>query len=540
MNPALRVASWFLVAAAVSPAQAPAGYRTVRDEYSGLEYFAPADYLEIPLPPTEMVLRGQYRRKTVPDEIATGSRESMIKRNPAYAEGLLPRVVVFAFTKKTDAKRGYAGEATPEVPLGEVSNLRELQEQRSQVDNFDEFLEERLAQYVATPVNGKGGHYELSQQNAKKVAIGYLILNEEGNEVSGVYGVTVEEAFERIRRTVTVMAGSLKPLDAADAATLQRAIDQIYTTSKLRGIDARKRARATLARGWKAADTPNYIIVHRSPDEGLINKIARDIEAMREVYEKLFPPARPVEAVSVVRVCRNRGEFMAYGGPPTAGGYWSAGNEELVFYDYEQSKKDSASVKAQGARGSDKDSLLVLYHEALHQYLYYAVGEISPHDWFNEGHGDYFSGAFIPGQSTKVVEIRPSRWRVDIAKKQMSGPKPTIGLEQLLRAERNEYYNPAKIRDFYAAGWSLVYFLRTSPKVKAHPEWSKLIDRYFDTLKGTYAEGLKKEGDAPSLEAKMRLQQAARTAAIEALMNGLTIPPLEAEWQAFIRTVKSN
>ena len=60
-----------------------------------------------------------------------------------------------------------------------------------------------------------------------------------------------------------------------------------------------------------------------------------------------------------------------------------------------------------GRRTSNRDSLLVLYHEAFHQYIYYAVGEVAPHDWFNEGHGDYFSGAVIPTYGKKVTRLQP-------------------------------------------------------------------------------------------------------------------------------------
>ena len=55
------------------------------------------------------------------------------------------------------------------------------------------------------------------------------------------------------------------------------------------------------------------------------------------------------------------------------------------------------------------DTLAVLYHEAFHQFIFYSVGEVAPHSWFNEGHGDYFSGADVVGfgaDSTAAAERR--------------------------------------------------------------------------------------------------------------------------------------
>ena len=86
-----------------------------------------------------------------------------------------------------------------------------------------------------------------------------------------------------------------------------------------------------------------------------------------------------------MRVCGDRKEYHEYGGPGGSAGYWNSGSEELVFYDASRSKK------------IDDDTVSVLYHEAFHQYIYYSVGNVAPHSWFNEGHGDYYAGADLKG-----------------------------------------------------------------------------------------------------------------------------------------------
>lgn len=97
----------------------------------------------------------------------------------------------------------------------------------------------------------------------------------------------------------------------------------------------------------------------------------------------------------------------------------------------------------------------MLYHESLHQYIYYAAGQVSPHDWFNEGCGDYFSGAIIPQYGDRVKDIGPSRWRISRIKDLHEGKTPGfIGVERLVRAQRPEYYGP-EVSNFYASGWAL-------------------------------------------------------------------------------------
>jgi hypothetical protein len=324
---------------------------------------------------------------------------------------------------------------------------------------------------------------------------------------------------------------------ATDAASLA-ALERLYPPGKYRAAEHRKKVRRGLARGWKAIDTENYIIVHHSTDEKLINKIARDIEAMRALYAGLFPPVRQTESVSIVRVCRNRSEFLAYGGPPTAGGYWHPGNEELVFYDYDQTTLDNEKAGLDTRKTTDRDSLLVLYHEAFHQYIHYAVGEIAPHDWFNEGHGDYFSGAVIPQYGTKVDRVGPSWWRLHRAKDQCELGKGFVPLRDLLHAERKDYYNSQRISDFYAAGWSFVYFMRESEKVRKHPRWSLILDGYFEALKKSYLQEMEQKGENAALPEKLAAQAAARRSALKACLEDVDLSDLEAEWKAFVVKMK--
>ena len=116
-------------------------------------------------------------------------------------------------------------------------------------------------------------------------------------------------------------------LDRPVALKLLRRLQTASASEKRRLLEE---ARAALAKGWQAVDTENFLIVHHSKNEGLIRKIAREIEAMRTLYTQHFPAVATVDALSVVRVCRTKDEYHQYGGPPSSGGYWHPANEELV------------------------------------------------------------------------------------------------------------------------------------------------------------------------------------------------------------------
>jgi len=237
----------------------------------------------------------------------------------------------------------------------------------------------------------------------------------------------------------------------------------IFVDSESKPDIWREARRKKLIKGWGAIDTKNYLIVYnKEVKRPLLKKIAKHIEAIREqIYQNLFPPSREVKAVSVVRVCKDIAEYHRYGGPSGSAGYWSRGDEELVV------------------PAGMSDSIRVLYHEAFHQYIHYAVGDVSPHSWFNEGHGDYFAGFNYRGRKFKPA---PFRWRTGIIAGALSS-KSYVPLKKFLKYTQGEYYANAGL--CYAQGWSFVYFLRETErrKIKKYKQYWGLLDRYFDGIK---------------------------------------------------------
>ena len=251
---------------------------------------------------------------------------------------------------------------------------------------------------------------------------------------------------------------------------------------------------------WHVLASPKerYVIVHHIPRKktrqlAFVRNIQRYLEFMRERYEELFPPRKPITEISVVRVCASREEYHQYGGPGGSAGYWNPGDRELVIYDASKS-------------GGAKNTYSTLFHEAFHQYIYYAVGEISPHSWFNEGYGDYFAGA----NPKRRFKIGPFQWRTSTVRTAVATGK-AHHLKDLMTFTQMQYYtrNPGMC---YAQGWALVYFLN-SRKGLAHTEWKTILPNYFETLVKTKS----------------------KKKALEAAIGGLDIEALNTDYQAFIR-----
>lgn len=279
----------------------------------------------------------------------------------------------------------------------------------------------------------------------------------------GFFGSAGVDYYKRFEKEFPAMVRSFEELKSATDSRNEGASAELSDDPAVMREQIKK---TKLIKGWKAVDTAKYVIVHHEEvDQKLARAVGDHIEAIRaQVYEVMFPPDRPIRAVSVVRVCKDPQQYAQYGGPGGSAGYWYAPGKELVFYE------DS----------SEKDALSVLYHEAFHQYIYYSVGDVDPHSWFNEGHGDYFAGhKYQAGKFIRDV----FQWRVTLAKEQKRNPRRPR-LKEWLRWSQMQYYGNNKAGldagANYALGWSFVYFLRTTKK----PEYQGILERYFNALKG--------------------------------------------------------
>jgi len=326
---------------------------------------------------------------------------------------------------------------------------------------------------------------------------------EESDSSFGVLYLCYSRDLEKMLSGMKLSIKRFKILDLDDEEDDEEGASSdadIFVDSTKKPVAWRNARKKKLIPGWKAIDTENYLIVYNEDvKRPLIKQIAKHIEAIRkQIYMPMFPPTTELKAVSVVRVCKDRAEYHRYGGPGGSAGYWSPGDEELVFYQDKSNKKDS---------------LRVLYHEAFHQYIHYAVGKVAPHSWFNEGHGDYYAGHNYRGKKF-VADV--FRWRTGIISNAI-GQKTYVPLKEFLKYTQGQYYANAGL--CYAQGWSLVYFLREVErrKIKRYKQYWGLLDRYFAAIKRNVKsvkekglEGLNRPPVAPP-EEEPELEAAAPT-----------------------------
>jgi hypothetical protein len=272
---------------------------------------------------------------------------------------------------------------------------------------------------------------------------------------------------------------------------------------------------------WKLYETPRYFIISNNQDKAFLDELKSRLEAIRDVYEKDYPYAKmqeikaaaaqaktgegrekdpekeaekaaekafdnainggvdPREAstCSIVRVCKNREEYMSYGGPGGSAGYWSPMAKELVLYD----------DRADGGRG---DTWIVLNHEGFHQYIYYLYGKLSPHSWYNEGTGDFYSG--FQRERNGQFKLERNSWRKETIAEAIQQDH-FVPLKVFTKMTQGEYYSTNEKYQtdpgvHYAQGWSFIYFLRTGKEKHAkgwNPAWDNILEVYFRELGAT-------------------------------------------------------
>jgi len=226
--------------------------------------------------------------------------------------------------------------------------------------------------------------------------------------------------------------------------------------------------------GTKYVRESAHFVVECDADQAFTDWISKHLELVTAKYATIFPQQAKPKAKFRCIVYRDVKEYMASGAPANTGGYYQDLTKKLVFY----------------RQAKDSDTLLVLYHEAFHQFLaYYLYG--AP-QWFNEGHGDYF-GPSAYNEKTRQMEIRLNPWRLPLIKQAIAAGR-TQSLEKLMLMTQAELYDPSTIAINYAESWSVVYFLWHYDNGK----YARCLQYYFKALnrgaglREAYAEGFGK------------------------------------------------
>jgi hypothetical protein len=228
--------------------------------------------------------------------------------------------------------------------------------------------------------------------------------------------------------------------------------------------------------GWELIETPSkqYLIKTNETDKGDIKEVIQRLEASRKLYEKDFPPKRPITAISVVRICASRPEFNTYG--QTGGGvagYFNPASEELVLFFGDSGKSLTLAVMA---------------HEGFHQYCHFLFGRAEAHRWFDEGHGDYYGAWKMKGRKLiQEDDMKGGLARIPEMKEMFRNGtiKP---LSEHIRYNHTSWQNqgPTGV-SCYAQSFTLIYFLRegANGNIKRKywkKEYATIIPNYMETL----------------------------------------------------------
>ncbi|MBI3818990.1 MAG: hypothetical protein HY286_09900 [Planctomycetes bacterium] len=501
--------------ASVAAAQVPEGFKSISNPAKGYSLILPSTFDELPVPPDSEVLQMKFVDHTPAKKDAINAEIRILRLK------LIPSISVTTPDSRPESSPASAPASQPAPPPPDAFH------------DFQDFVKRAMPGWTANAdgiIDAAGTlkleRFPIAEKQDKAAGIAYAGIDDETLVVllcvcDKIHFADLQKKFERTAKSLSVK----DPSELANAD-----VELHYKEHPYRNIDYRKRVRATLPKGWKADDTDNFIIIYDVKDQILIKKVLHNLEILHRKFLELFPPVRVIEAVSTVRICKDRAEFIKFSELPDdtkVAGWWNSHSKELVFYNNVRDPKYPTT--------SWEDVFVVLYHEGFHQYIYYACGEIDPHSWFNEGYGDYFSGTRIGDLGTRVDGIGVMPWRVGTVKK-MVAEKTYAPLKNLVRFEQKDYYS--KMGFYYAEGWSLIFFLNDPATNKRHPLWGKILPTYLKTIIQVYQSELNKYGPNPQGNQVEAARLAARKAAVDTAFDDVEFDKLEAEWKAFVLQLK--
>ncbi len=224
---------------------------------------------------------------------------------------------------------------------------------------------------------------------------------------------------------------------------------------------------------WWYAETENYIFLSnlKSNYRVLIKDLQEKIEYLRNAFEQFMPPRKEITAVSVIRAFASSDEYTSYVSKEMSwsGGLWSPTHKELVIRPIEWG----------GSKVQRERFFKTVFHEAFHQYVYYAFDQHNPAVWFDEGHAEFYSAALINDRKFYLGENSSSVQAVDELVKTR-----TIDINRLIHLNHEQFYDKSdEIRHKnYALAWAIVYYLRKAAPLENPAKYAKILDRYCDAL----------------------------------------------------------
>ncbi len=196
---------------------------------------------------------------------------------------------------------------------------------------------------------------------------------------------------------------------------------------------------------------------------------------MHRAYTAFFPPVKEIDEVSVVTVFNSRKEYQQYI-PADYGwsnGIWMPSRKELVISpNYEDNRKIS-----------NEEMLPTIYHEAFHQYFFYALDYAQSPTWYNEGHAILFESCIID-RARKTVVVQENDRQMKVLEYLIK--KNKVKLKDLMLSSPDDFYKK-NLDHNYAVSWALTYFFRKAGHLYK--------DRNYERVCDVILQGVIKTGD---------------------------------------------
>ena len=425
------------------------------DPRLGFQFKPPRDYKAVPLSPNERTVVAKYQAEQLDSSGDAGG----VTYFRSFELSFYPRGRLF---DSGDDSEGQAADAGDES-------------RKSMADQLQDFLEMKFSNYELTDqrelsIAGTKAR-ELKYTAKDKPLSVYCVVFEQDEGVFLFEGAALAQRFKDAVGDFSKAVRSFKRIDKEDRTARDAELATMSEQDRFLQDVIDK-----LPPGWKHFRSKRYQFIYDA-DEGFVKQLAERIEVMRDEYERLYPPDRPIDAVSIVRVCKNEEEYAGYGGPSGSGGYWNWVERELVFPDSRPREKP----------------LLVCNHEAFHQYIYYFYGMLSPHSWYNEGTGDYFAGAKLtksnritsyytaPAEEYNRLPIIKDGARL-LAEGKSGKDGAAAPLREIMGFSQREYYGGKGYSGImcYSEGWAIVHMLREAKGLDE--KWKKILPDYLQNL----------------------------------------------------------
>ena len=223
---------------------------------------------------------------------------------------------------------------------------------------------------------------------------------------------------------------------------------------------------------WWIAETEGYVILSdldTARGRTFVGDLQDTMPHLKAAFTKLVPPLTTEPDISVIRIFRDRADYLRYVGKGQAwtGGLWEPARRELVLF----LSADLAAL------------MRTLRHESFHQYLSYAYCMVAAPPWMNEGHAVLFENAAVSSQGK--VTLKEDERNVNLLLDNMETVVEI--LPDFLRADYAGFYNgtSAQRQLKYAIAWGIVYYLQKGAPLERNTPFKKILPDLAVELKET-------------------------------------------------------